>query len=112
MENMLQQLMDEMKDIKVNMATKEDINYVKKDIEQLDGSVNYIQGDIKQIKGNIKQLEEKIDQNAEGIDRNFSQVALNSEKLHCLYKSSERQDKSLETLALRSIEHETKLRNL
>lgn len=57
------------------------------------------------IETSLETIEKKID----GIS---NQVAKNSEQLTMLTESQNRQEKILETLALRSIEHETELRNL
>lgn len=80
----LQQILNEISNIKRTIATKDD----------------------------IQQVLNKIDESNANIDRNFEQIAFNTEQLSDLSRNHERQEKTLETLALRSIEYESELRTL
>ncbi|HEX6594332.1 MAG TPA: hypothetical protein VF095_07070 [Bacillota bacterium] len=87
-----------------SMATKDDIEHMatKSDLSTL------------ATKDDLKGLATKHDLNhlATKIDRNFKQIAKNTEQLKKLCVSYKRQEKIIDTLSLRSIEHESELRVL
>ncbi|MBP1971406.1 tRNA(Phe) wybutosine-synthesizing methylase Tyw3 [Virgibacillus natechei] len=88
-DQLLQQLVDEIKDIKVSMATKHDLeSFATKDY--------------------IDQVETRL---SEKIDRNSNQIVRNTEHLNDLSESRKRHDKILEILSLRSIEQEGALKS-
>jgi hypothetical protein len=84
------------------MASKEDLNRMatKDDIAGM------------ATKEDIQRLETKMNEHDYKIDRNFQQIATNAEKLHEFSANSVRLEKIMETLSIRSIEQEGKIRNL
>ncbi|GAB3794352.1 hypothetical protein [Virgibacillus kimchii] len=97
-------------DIK-NMATKDDIkNMATKD--DLAGMASKYDFDNMATKDDIQRLETKLDDHDGKIDRNFKQIAANSEKLQEYNTKNDRLEKIMETLSIRSIEQEGKIRNM
>ncbi|WP_199794662.1 hypothetical protein [Lentibacillus sp. Marseille-P4043] len=121
-EQLLQQMVNEIKDIKSNMAMKRDLEYMatKDDLSSMatkdDLSSMATKKDIESMatKDDLSSMATKkdIESMAKQIDRNFEQIVRNSEKLNDLSNNQNRHEKILETLSVRSIEQEGKIRNL
>lgn len=125
---LLQQLMVEIKSIKTDMvikadlesmATKEDIKRIDKKLDEHSRMMNHnnelITRNFKQIAHNSELIDrnyDQIKQNSDKADRNFSQAGHNAEKLNNLSDSFKQQERIIETLSLRSIEQEGKLRTI
>lgn len=101
---LLQQLLKEINDMKTNMVTKTDLSLMatKDDLEHM------------ATKSDPEGLATKHDLHylTKKVDRNFEQIAKNTEHLKKLCVNHKRQEKIIETLSLRSIEHESDLRVL
>src|SRR5699024_7891853 len=102
-ENIAQQLLEEMKEIKSNMASmQENVNSIessmatKQDVERIDNQLDSITKHIVHNSEQLSKLSEKQD----------------LKQLETINDSKERQEKILETLALRSIEQEGALKDL
>jgi len=92
-----------------SMATKDDlIGMASKD--DLSGLAT--KDNIENLAANVQHLETKLNENGNKIDRNFKQIANNTEQLHELNSNSVRLEKIMETLSIRSIEQEGRIRNM
>src|SRR5690625_5000401 len=144
-ENIAQQLLEEMKEIKSNMASMQgDVNNLENNMTSVQENVNSIESNMGTMKKNVNNLEnnktsmqenvnsiessmatkqdvERIDNQLDSITKhvvhNSEQLSKLSEKqdlkqLETTNDSQERQEKILETLALRSIEQEGALKDL
>lgn len=67
---------------------------------------------IEEMNVKVSNLEVNMEEVNEKLNRNFKQIVQNSENITAVTLNNERQNKILETLALRSIEHESELRKL
>jgi len=129
-ENTAQQLLEEMKEIKSNVASVQgDINNIENNMASMQGDINNIennmasmQGDISNIENNmatvqdVNRIDNKLDSITEHVVRNSEHLSELTEKqnlkqLENIKDSQERQEKILETLALRSIEQESALKD-
>ncbi|MEN1967523.1 hypothetical protein WMZ97_05525 [Lentibacillus sp. N15] len=112
-EQILEQLVEEVKNIKNKMASKDDLAAMaskddlaamasKNDLDQM-----ATKDDLNSLatKSDLVELERKI-------DRNHKQIAKNTESLHTLTKDFPRHEKIIETLSLRSNEHDSEIRAL
>jgi len=137
-EEILHQIMNELKDMKSkmvtidaieNMATKKDLQLMasKDDIRNMatkeDLQLMASKDDIKNMatkkdlqlmasKDDIQRLEDKMDKHSEKININLRKIAKNTEQLNELSTTVKQHDQILEVLALRSIEQEGKLRKI
>src|SRR5699024_10378504 len=104
------------------MATKSDLSLMatKDDLEHMatksDLSLMATKDDLEHMatKSDLEGLATKHDLHylTKKVDRNFEQIAKNTEHLKKLCVNHKRQEKIIETLSLRSIEHESDLRVL
>lgn len=140
-EQILEQLAEEIKDIKSslgNMATKEDLASVatKEDLNNMvtkedlasmasKSDLNHMatkddlasmasKSDLDHMatKDNLVPIKDDLDELKRTVNRNYEQIALNSETLDALVQSNHRHEKIIETLSLRSNEHESDIRIL
>src|SRR5690625_4858247 len=116
-ENIAQQLLEEMKEIKSNMASMQgDVNNLENNMTSMQENVNSIESSMA-TNQDVERIDNQLDSITKHVVHNSEQLSKLSEKqdlkqLETINDSQERQEKILETLALRSIEQEGALKDL
>lgn len=118
-EQVLTQILSELKEIKTTMATKEELNDLKQTVVRMEEKQETIDERIGEIEEKLDATREQVVKNAEAISsmRNEQQqikqaVLETSSDVKTLMTSQAKQDKILERLSVRSIEQEADIDEL
>lgn len=116
----IQSIQDDVRGVKNDVqGVKDEIQGVKDDVQGIKGEIQVVKKDLCQMKSQLHEnteLTKAIHHRQEETDAKVKNLAMDVHKLRgeltSLKEGQARQDKILESLALRSLEQETDLRDL
>jgi len=134
MEHILREILGEVKEIRIDISElKSDVSLLKSDVSVLKSDVSMLKSDVSVIKSDVSMLNEKVDiLEGKSDEQRDLLLALehrteeNTAQLHSLaeninyikgdlkkgFDNQKKQEKLLERLSLRSIEHEADIAHL
>lgn len=123
-EELLRSIVDKLDDLGKNLVEFKNESYKKFDLidqkfvaidqrfDQVDKKIVAIDQRFDQVDQKFERVDQKLNVITDQVVKNSEQLTLLAENQNLLIASQQRQDKILETLALRSIEQETEIRHM
>ncbi|MDN3954367.1 hypothetical protein [Sporolactobacillus laevolacticus] len=109
-EELLRSIVDKLDDLGKNLVEFKNESYKKFDL--IDQKFVAIDQRLDQVDQKFERVDQKLNAITDQVVKNSEQLTLLAENQNLLIASQQRQDKILETLALRSIEQETEIRHM